>query len=93
MSNPYNAEKNGVIIEVEELFGGVATKLADGTILNADTLDQLWEKYFNLVKPLEVVEEAPQPAGPKGAPLENSREGHPFDLFGGTSWAGKKNPF
>lgn len=27
------------------------------------------------------------------APLENSRDGHPFDPFGGTSWAGKKNDF
>jgi hypothetical protein len=27
------------------------------------------------------------------APLENSREGHPFDPFGGTSWAGKRNDF
>lgn len=27
------------------------------------------------------------------APLENSNEGHPFDPFGGTSWAGKRNTF
>ena len=38
----------------------------------------------------------PQPVvdnSPKPAPLENSREGHPFDLFGGTGWAGKRQPF
>lgn len=29
---------------------------------------------------------------PKPVPLENSKEGHPFDLFGGTSWAGKRQP-
>lgn len=29
----------------------------------------------------------------RGAPLENSKEGHPFDPFGGTSWAGKKQGF
>jgi hypothetical protein len=27
------------------------------------------------------------------APLDNSREGHPFDPFGGTSWGGKKQGF
>ena len=27
------------------------------------------------------------------APLENSKDGHPFDPFGGTSWAGKPNGF
>jgi hypothetical protein len=27
------------------------------------------------------------------APLENSNGGHPFDPFGGTSWAGKRNGF
>lgn len=27
------------------------------------------------------------------APLENSKEGHPFDPFGGTSWSGKRNSF
>jgi len=30
---------------------------------------------------------------PTPAPLENSREGHPFDFFGGTSWAGKRQGF
>lgn len=34
-----------------------------------------------------------QPPVPKAMPLENSREGHPFDLFGGTSWAGKRQNF
>jgi len=27
------------------------------------------------------------------APLDNSRDGHPFDPFGGTSWDGKKQGF
>ena len=35
---------------------------------------------------------ATAPRGPKPAPLENSKEGHPFDFFGGTSWAGKRQP-
>jgi hypothetical protein len=35
----------------------------------------------------------PTPSQTNAAPLENSREGHPFDLFGGTSWAGKRNGF
>ena len=35
----------------------------------------------------------PAPVNSNAAPLENSREGHPFDPFGGTSWAGKRNDF
>ena len=34
-----------------------------------------------------------QAAKSNAAPLENSKEGHPFDPFGGTSWAGKRNSF
>lgn len=37
--------------------------------------------------PIPVVE------NPRAAPLENSRRGHPFDFFGGTSWEGKKQDF
>lgn len=33
------------------------------------------------------------PPATNAAPLENSRDGHPFDFFGGTSWAGKKQEF
>lgn len=28
--------------------------------------------------------------GPKPAPLENPKKGHPFDFFAGTSWEGKR---
>lgn len=36
----------------------------------------------------------PLPEAPSNAaPLDNSKEGHPFDPFGGTSWAGKKQGF
>jgi hypothetical protein len=34
-----------------------------------------------------------QVAKNNAVPLENSKEGHPFDPFGGTSWAGKRNSF
>ena len=34
----------------------------------------------------------PQPQT-NAAPLENSKKGHPFDFFGGTSWEGKKDNF
>lgn len=30
---------------------------------------------------------------PRVAPLENSRKGHPFDPFGGTSWEGRPQGF
>lgn len=32
-------------------------------------------------------------AARNAAPLNNSSDGHPFDPFGGTSWAGKKQGF
>ena len=40
-----------------------------------------------------IEEMTPEPVKSNAAPLENSREGHPFDFFGGTSWAGKRNGF
>jgi hypothetical protein len=41
----------------------------------------------------EVVEEIPQPPyrGPLPAPIENPKSNN-FDLFAGTSWAGKRQP-
>lgn len=37
--------------------------------------------------PIPVVE------NPRAAHLENSRKGHPFDFFGGTSWEGNTQNF
>ena len=49
------------------------------------------EAIEEMQKIQQVVNE--QPVKNNAAPLENSREGHPMDLFGGTSWAGKRNSF
>lgn len=40
----------------------------------------------------EIHKEIMQPKT-NAAPLNNSKEGHPLDPFGGTSWAGKRNNF
>jgi len=46
---------------------------------------------------IEGVQEMQQVVNPtintNAAPLENSREGHPFNPFGGTSWEGRPNGF
>lgn len=66
----------------------------------AKTVDDAVEFFESLPAPVveeikeEVVEEIPQPPyrGPIAAPIENFKSGN-FDLFEGTSWAGKKNSF
>ncbi len=60
----------------------------------AKTEEDAVEFFESLPAPVkeEVVEETLQPPrGPIGAPIENFKSGN-FDLFEGTSWAGKKQP-
>jgi hypothetical protein len=45
------------------------------------------------VEGVEEMQEISNNVKSNAAPLENSREGHPFDFFGGTSWSGKKQGF
>lgn len=42
---------------------------------------------------VEALQHGIDPTDRTSAPLENSRSGHPFDPFGGTSWAGKPQGF
>jgi len=61
----------------------------------AKTSDDAIEFFESLPAPVEevkeeVVEEIPHNI-PRGAPIENFKSGN-FDLFEGTSWAGRKQP-
>jgi len=63
----------------------------------AKSVDDAIDFFETLPSPVveekeEVVEEIPQPPQREaGVPIENFRSGN-FDLFEGTSWAGKKQP-
>lgn len=63
--------------------------------VNSDSEFKLVEPTTKIVfvKPTE--EDTPQQSvdSAKPAPLDNPRGGHPFDIFAGTSWAGKRNQF
>lgn len=69
--------KYQISVDQDESFKFVATK---NTTVNVD--HQILKPSFSLDQ-----------SSPKSAPLENSSGGHPFDLFSGTSWAGKRNSF
>lgn len=58
-------------------------------------IDETPEKAKDCVETLQQGNDPtdPIPLDNRAAPLENSRKGHPFDFFGGTSWEGKSQDF
>lgn len=85
-------------IQVKEMGEVVAATDGKRSCI-AKTVDDAVEFFETLDAPVveevkeEVVEEIPQPPyrGPLPAPIENPKSNN-FDLFAGTSWAGKKQP-
>ena len=85
--------KNKVKITEDEIKAIDVKKFGEAYLAKQGDRVAIGVTEEDAVKAIEDMTPPVTPSGPIPTPLENSKKGHPFDFFGGTSWAGKSQGF
>jgi hypothetical protein len=80
-----------ILTQSDENFRIIQTSFGDRILLPDEEREQQSEDPVVIKNDTKIAEE--KIIQNNAAPLENSRAGHPFDPYGGTSWEGKKQDF